>query len=297
MDTLDIPHGAVVVGVDGSNHADKAIDWAARHAANESRPLVLLHAVDGTWATVSGLAQGGIDPTPYLDQADLAGQALLDTALARVGPARSAGSVVTRVVRSDPRAALLTASKTASMVVVGSRGHGPIRSLLLGSVGVAVIGHAACPVVVVRPHHAGLVRRGVLVGSDGTAGSPTVLEFAYRQAAELDLPLTIVHTHWDAIAIGMEAQEIEPADIDYPAAALVLSETLAGLGEKFPEVKVQKKIVRGTPTAGLMAMADTMDLVVVGHHRQDPVSRAMFGSVALGVVEHAATVVAVIPEV
>lgn len=296
MDTLDIPRGAVVVGVDGSNHADKAIDWAARHAANESRPLVLLHAVDASWATVAGMAQGGVDPTPFLDQAEVAGQGLLDTALARVGPARAEGAVQTRVVRSDPRSALLAASKTASMVVVGSRGHGPIRSLLLGSVGVAVIGHATCPVVVVRPHHPGLVRRGVLVGSDGTAGSPTVLEFAFRQAAELDLPLTVVHTHWDAVAMGLEAHEIDPADIDYPAASLALAETLAGLGEKFPEVRVERKIVRGTPTAGLMAMADVMDLVVVGHHRQDPVSRAMFGSVALGVVEHAETVVAVIPE-
>lgn len=296
METLEIPQGAVVVGVDGSQHASHAVDWAARHAANESRPLVLLHAVDTQWAAITGMAQGGVDPTPYLDQADLAGQAILDTALARVGPARPDGAIHTRTVRSDPRSALLRAAESASQIVLGSRGRGPVRSLLLGSVGAHVAGHATCPVVVVRPHNPGLVRRGVLVGSDGSAESPSVLEFAYRQAASLDLPLTVVHTVWDPVAIGLEVQEIVPDDIAYAPAALALSETLAGLGEKFPEVHVHRSIVRGTPLGGLLADADMMDLVVVGHRRKDLISRIVVGSVAIGVLEHANTVVAVIPQ-
>ena len=57
------------------------------------------------------------------------------------------------------------------MVVLGSRGRGPMRTLLLRSVGVAVTKHAECPVVVVRPGNRGLVRNGVLVGADGSEHS------------------------------------------------------------------------------------------------------------------------------
>lgn len=296
MEPLDIPNGAVVVGLDGSRHSDQALDWAARHAIAESRDLVLLHAVAATAATVAWMAEGGVDPTPYLSQAEDAGQAILDTAAAKVAPARPRDKVHTLVVRSDPRTALLEASAQASVVVLGSRGRGPMRSLLLGSVSAAVAGHAECPVVVVRPHHPGKVRRGVLVGSDGSPGSVPVLEFAFQQAAEQRLPLTVVHTVWDALAVAADPQVLHPGEVDFEHAGLALAESIAGLGEKFPEVQVYRTIIRGTALAGLLTMADTMDLVVLGHQRRDPVSRAVLGSVALGVLEHAATVVAVVPQ-
>lgn len=296
MNISEIPAGAVVVGVDGSHHSDHAIEWAARHAQDENKHLVLLYAVGNPATTVAWMTSGGINPATYLAEADVAGQAILDTAAARLTPTRPEGTVHTVVVRSDAREALLEASEHASLVVIGSRGRGPISSLLLGSVGAAVAAHSTCTVVVVRPHHHGEVRRGVLVGSDGTPGSPAVLEFAYRQAAELGLPLTVMHTAWDALATVSDAHEIHADDPEYERAALVLAESLAGLSEKYPDVPVTRKIVRGAPAAGLLAVADTMHLVVVGHQRVDPVRRVLFGSVALGVLEHAKTVVAVVPQ-
>jgi nucleotide-binding universal stress UspA family protein len=201
--------------------------------------------------------------------------------------------VHTVVVRSDPRTALLEAAERASVVVVGSRGRGPVASLLLGSVGSAVAGHSHCPAVVVRPHHHGQVRRGVLVAVDGSAGSPAVLEFAYRQASEKDLPLTVLHTVWVAFA---SAVELDHDDTSYDTTGLTLAEATAGLGEKYPDVNVTKVLMRGAPKEAIMKYADTMNLVVLGHGRLDPVSRALFGSVALSVVEHAKTVVAVVPQ-
>lgn len=296
MEPLDIPSGAVVVGLDGSHHSDQALDWAARHAIAESRELVLLHAVFGTSSAAVWMASGGVDPSPYLNDSDVAGQAILDIALAKVGPARPSGTVHTVLTRLDPRNALLEASTSASTVVVGSRGRGPVRSLLLGSVGAALAAHASCPVVVVRPHHPGKVRRGVLVGADGSPGSLPVLEFAFRQAAEQGLPLTVAHVIWDALAVASDPAQLGPQDPDFEQAALALAESLAGLGEKFPEVPVKRTLVRGTAATGLLAMADTMDLVVVGHQRRDPFSRAVQRSVALSVLEHAAAPVAVVPQ-
>ncbi|MGO4257411.1 universal stress protein [Marmoricola sp. RAF53] len=296
MNINEVPVGAVVVGVDGSPESHHAVEWAARHAAQEGRELVLLHALAESTAALGWMASSGVDPSAYLTEAGVTGQGILDAALTVIAPDRLRRPAQTLVVRGDPRTALLTASAAASTVVVGSRGRGTVRTLLLGSVSAAVARHASCPVVVVRPHHPGTVRRGVLVGADGTEGSVVVLEFAYRQASELGLPLTVVHTVWDALAAAGDPHLISPDDPEYAPRSVALAETLAGLEEKYPDVRVTRSIVRGAPTEGILALADAMHLVVVGHQQLDRVSRALFGSIALGVLEQAATVVAVVPE-
>jgi nucleotide-binding universal stress UspA family protein len=59
---------------------------------------------------------------------------------------------------------------------------------------------------------------------------------------------------------------------------------------------VERKIVRGSALPGIVALTDVMDLVVVGHQRRSSLDRAIYGSTALGVLEHAATTVAVVPQ-
>ena len=293
MKINEIPAGAVVVGVDGSHDSDHAVDWAAEHARNENRDLVLLHGVGAPSSTLGWMVSGGIDPSEFLGELEAVGQAVLDAAAARVVQRDPAARLHCVVARLDPMGALLEASEHASVVVVGSRGHGPVATLLIGSVGAAVASHSHCPAVVVRPHHPGKVRRGVLVAVDGSAGSPAVLEFAFRQASEKGLPLTVLHAEWEAY---QSAHPMEPDDADYQGTALTLAEAMAGLGEKYPDVPVSKVLMRGTPKDAVLRYADTMNLVVLGHGHLDRVSRALFGSVALGVVERAGTVVAVVPQ-
>jgi len=266
----DIPAGAVVVGIDGSRDSGTAADWAVTHAMTEHRDLVVLCS--------SG------DRSAHPDLLDIVTRLITEQPLARVH---------TLVTEDDPGDALVEASRRASIVVVGSRGLGKVTGLLLGSVGATVVRHGHCPIVVVRPHHPGRVRRGVLVAVDGSPSSPVVLEFAFRQAAGKGLPLTVLHTEWDAL---VRAREMGEEDPDRAGTALTLAEALAGQAEKFPEVVVTQKLLRGTPRDAVLKYADTMDLVVLGHGRQDPVSRVLFGSVALGVLGHASTVVAVVPQ-
>ena len=296
MNSHGIPLGSVVVGVDGSDQSDEAVAWAARHAAREARTLVLVHAVDSTTTAAAWMVQGGVDPTPYLEQADTAGTLVLHDAHKLASDVAAELTVKELQVRSDPRSALLAASEGARTLVVGSRGLGPLKSILLGSVGTALVRHAACPVVVVRPHRAGMVRNGVLVGADGTHGSVPVLDFAFRQASELDLPLTVMHTVFDGAAVMNASAEIPATEIGYDELALTLSETLVGLGEKYPEVSVTQHVVRGMPDTALLNLSKKMNLVVVGHHSRDIAQRLFFNSVSLGIVEHAATVVAVVPQ-
>ena len=150
--------GTIVVGVDGSPSARRALAWAADQAACERRPITLVHAVGpqgGVW-----MDQAGFDTRVGLEHMQTASQRLL--ADARADVARRAPELeVHEILRvADPRDVLLDLSREAAMVVVGSRGRGPMRTLLLGSVGVAVTRHAECPVVVLRPGNPGLVRNG-----------------------------------------------------------------------------------------------------------------------------------------
>jgi nucleotide-binding universal stress UspA family protein len=293
METTHVPSGGIVVGVDGSESADRALAWAAQEAALDHRPLVLVHAVGslGTPGTV------WLTETDQLVREMRAhGDEILAGAVASVARRHPSVEVHTSVVTQDPRRALLHVAEGAEMVVVGSRGRGPVRSLVLGSVSSAVSRHASCPVVVVRPHHPGTVRRGVLVGADGTADSIPTLEFAYREASVRALPLTVMHCVWDVAASTTTPHVAQPGEPGVEEARLLLAESVAGMTEKYPDVHVSVVVGRGLPEQCLGAVAEQMDLLVVGRRHVGVASRVFFGDVAGHLVEHARTVVALVPD-
>jgi nucleotide-binding universal stress UspA family protein len=282
MNEISIPTGAVVVGVDGSTEATRAVVWAGRLARDEGRPLVILNAV----GELAGPTFGAHD--------------LVREEAGRAGHHATGVQVKTLVVTADPRQALLEAARQgAAAVVVGSRGRGPLRRLLLGSVSGTVARYAVSPVVVVRPHHQGRVRHGVLVGADATEGSTAVVEAAFRIASERSLPLTVSHVRWETVAATGNAYGVAFADTIGPRgveeARADVSETIAGLREKYPDVRVQVRISDGSPWHELVAAADAMDLLVVGRHDRDPLDRLLYGSVTIAAVEHATCPVLVVP--
>ena len=289
-----IPSGTIVVGVDGSPSAARALEWATDQAVREHRQLTLVHGV-GPQGVV-WIEQSGPDHRVALDAMRDDARTVLDAALAAVLH-RAPGLEVHQVLRvADGRQALLEESKDAAMVVVGSRGRGPVKSLLLGSVGVAVTRHAACPVVVVRPNNPGLVRRGVLVGVDGTAPAPETLEFAYRMASLRGLPLTVMHCFWDARPISPVDEAVGGTAADLEDQRLLVAESVSGMTEKFPDVHVHTELARGLADDCLVRGSGRMEMVVVGFHPAGKVSGLVYGSVASTVLEHASCVVAVVPE-
>jgi nucleotide-binding universal stress UspA family protein len=139
----------IVVGIDGSHHSTRALDWAIKEAALRQTPLTVLsvHQVIRGW---TGPYAG---PYPHdqelVQQTKAAAQEATDKALAALEGARPEVNVV--AVNGIPAEALLAASADADMIVVGSRGAGGFERLTMGSVGDQVARHAHCPVVIV-PH-------------------------------------------------------------------------------------------------------------------------------------------------
>jgi nucleotide-binding universal stress UspA family protein len=132
----------IVVGVDGSEGAVKALDWAIGETTSPAS-LQLVTA----W--LFPMALGYVfAKTP--DEVREQVQQILDSSVSHV--AKVAPNVVVRSVLHEGEAGptLVDLSTGADLLVVGSRGHGNIRELLLGSVGTYCSRHARCPVVIVR---------------------------------------------------------------------------------------------------------------------------------------------------
>ena len=137
--------GRVVVGVDGSDHAARALRWAIDEALRRGAPLEVVHAWHYPYIGV----EVGFTATPsVLEAAEKVARQILDDAAAVASDAGVDG--VERSLVSGPAAgALLDAAKGADVLVVGSRGRGGFAGLLLGSVSQQVAHHAPCPVVIV----------------------------------------------------------------------------------------------------------------------------------------------------
>lgn len=294
MDIEQVPPGSIVVGIDGSSLSDAALSWAVEQASLEQRALTVVHSLEPT-AVVPGstYATTGIDYGRLLDAARDAARALVTTTVTRVSAERPELTVHHVLTYADPRRALLTLSGTAAMVVVGSRGRGPVASLLLGSVSVSVSKHAACPVVVHRPTPTDQPGRGILLGVDGTALSLPAIEFAYRMASWRALPLTVLHCFRDAAPVAALLSGVPLPESD--AEQALVAESLAGMEEKFPDVEVHVRLTRGVAERHLVAASLHHDLVVVGHLPLSALDDLRHGSLAPVVVEHASGAVAVVP--
>ncbi len=140
--------GPVVVGVDGSDASRDALRWAADYAAMKGLPLKVIIAWH--WPTGFGFPIASL-PEDYIP-ADDAAKILQDT-ISDVLSGESPVPITTEVVEGPPAPALVEASKGASLLAVGSRGHGGFAGLLLGSVSEHCAAHASCPVLIQR--HAG----------------------------------------------------------------------------------------------------------------------------------------------
>ena len=138
------PEGTVVVGVDGSPDGEAAIGYAFEEARLRQAPLVAVHA----WSDEV------FDPAvaALLDRAGIEQReaAVLEEAMAPWQQKNPDVRVRTRLALDSAAGTLVGESGSAQLVVVGSRGHGGLAGLLMGSVSRAVVHHAHCPVAVVR---------------------------------------------------------------------------------------------------------------------------------------------------
>src|SRR5579864_4992969 len=143
-------NGVIVVGVDGSKESKRAVAWALEEGGTHKDAVLLVHA----WQYPAILTMSYAGPTVPVfvrDDVEKLSHDLLERA-ADEARARAPGvNVSTRLVEGHAGDALADASAGARLLVVGSRGLGGFKGLLMGSVSTACAHHARCPVVIVPP--------------------------------------------------------------------------------------------------------------------------------------------------
>jgi nucleotide-binding universal stress UspA family protein len=141
----DAAKRSIVVGYDGSESSERALDWAVDEARLRGAELEIVSA----WAVPAYVYAHGYEPAVSVDNdVRVPVEKLLDDTATRL----SDTGIEIRTDATGGQAAdvLVAASEDADLLVVGSRGHGGFAGLLLGSVSAQCAHHAHCPVVIVR---------------------------------------------------------------------------------------------------------------------------------------------------
>ena len=137
----------IVVGVDGSDQSMAAVRWASREAQLRGASLELLSA----WS-IPQIAAGSLTQD-VVDAIEASAQDAVRRAQAEVGKLAPELKVVAETAEGHPADILVERARDAELLVVGARGLGGLKALLLGSVSQECSQHSVVPVVIVREQH------------------------------------------------------------------------------------------------------------------------------------------------
>jgi nucleotide-binding universal stress UspA family protein len=291
MESREIASHSVVVGVDGSPSSRLALRWAAAKARCAGQPLHVIHALE----TEVVLRENEQLCTPEVAADD---DAVLTSALELVATDAPGVHAVAHSVTGFAVTTLTAASRLAGTLVAGSRGRGAIPAALLGSVSQQLVLHSCCPVIVVRDSRALTPQQGapVVVGVDGSEESAAAVGYAFAHASETGRPVIALHSWWWEPLEGVNVGEPWTGDwtqISTQEGAL-LAESLGGWREKYPDVHVEERSVRGDPVVDLVEQSRGAALLVVGSRGRGGFAGLLLGSVSQRVLKRASCPVAVV---
>ncbi|MCC9711353.1 universal stress protein [Streptomyces sp. MNU76] len=284
----------VVVGVDGSPSGLAAVETAAREAGARGIGLRLVHAFGWPGARVPPGA-------PPWNPAGAGLREMVDGTMAeaerRAGTVAPGVEISREVVAGEPIMVLEIESRTAALVVVGSRGLSAFAALLLGSTSAHLAAHADCPVMVVRgtPHP----EDPVLLAVDGSPAAEGAVEFAFAEASMRGTDLVALHV-WNTRTERVYDGAADPPFVTYDEDRLrdeeerLCAESLSGMRERHPEVTLHRRLVRGRVRASLIEASAEAQLLVVGARGRGGFTGLRLGSVSQAVLHHAHCPVAVV---
>ena len=139
----------IIVGVDGSGHSQRALEWAMREAALRHAPLTILTVHPAIVGYFGSMLTTPAD-LELTEQTQAAVKVEADRVLAELSGSHPE-SVTVRAVHGFPVEELVSASEDADIVVLGSRGVGGFTRMLMGSTAGQVVQHAHCPVLIIPP--------------------------------------------------------------------------------------------------------------------------------------------------
>ena len=279
----------IVVGVDESPGAASALRGAVTEGQVRGWPVRAVLA----WSYLE--QHHGPGRTAEFDPAYGEPQAM--TALNEivehvVGPA-TAEKVERHLVNDHAGRGLVELAGEDDLLVVGARGLGAIRSMVLGSVSMYCLNHARCPVTIVRAEsNTRPATDRIVVGVDGSAAAAKALEWALAEARARNATLEVVHA-WNLPAIAVPY--VPDTTAIEAAAAQLIDETLRAANVSEDDPNVVRTLLPGAPAAVLVELGEHADLVVVGSRGLGGFKGLLLGSVGQQVATHAPCPAVVVP--
>ncbi len=271
----------IIVGVDGSETSEKALVWASRLGARAGvaiEPVLTWH-----YPVTSPTVLGDALAIPPLDDLEAGAVARLRTFLEATRPQCDPGATIGDgiVVAGAAGPVLCELAEDADLLVIGSRGYGGFKGLVLGSVSAHCANASPCPVAIIptewEPHGSTGV---VVVGVDGSENSRAAVTWA-DEWARPDAVLHLVHAWTYPVGYNAETVAFDPALLE-DAASATLDEAAATVTRHGTEVRC----VRGDARHALHEAAAGSDLLVIGARGHTGLVRMLLGSVASSVVHH-----------
>lgn len=268
----------LVVGVDGSDVSLNAARWAGAVATKQQVPLTLAYAVSTPpyYLTEAGI----LVLDEFIEQMRDSAEEILEQTAKLIRHQYPDIRIEHQVLTGPADVALVEFSDKARLIVVGANNAGPLGARLLGSTATYVANNATCPVVAWR----GELGRPlpldlpVVVGVDGSELSGSAVAHAFEFASLFGVNVVAVHA-WNnhALRHGHTDQ----------AERAVLSESVAGMREAYPDVVLVQVCEQTNPTAALLNQASSAQLLVVGSHGHNTIGAALLGSTSNNLIRHA----------
>jgi len=290
----------VVVATDGSPASDAAVDWAANEAAARNATLVIVTACPPVEVLASSAASASVAlMSSVLDTAQMRHKEYHEIVAHAADRARKLHpdlDLRTEVFDGDPRRALELHEHQAAIVVVGSRGLGAVKTVLLGSISFWATRHLNVPVAVIRPgdNERLTAPTGVAVGVTSDANSEATLRAAFALASRRGAALTIANAYWDAETPGRGWKVMNLAEVDAHRYRAV-TELAEQIGKDYPGVVFRVMFARGRVDNFLATLGHTHETLVIGRRTSTVLDFVGLGTLASFVVEHAVGATVIIP--
>jgi nucleotide-binding universal stress UspA family protein len=285
----------VLLAYDGSACADAARDLLARLPLPEGSAISVVTAL-ARGPELYGAPEYTAVPLDAAESESVLAADLQEMLNQAAAPLRAAGRRVdTRVVRGRPASAILEEAEAIrpDLIVVGSRGHGPLATMVLGSVSTEIVDHAPCPVLVARHP---VVRRAV-VAVDGSTSAERAVAVLRRWPVLAGIPTRVVMVGPLADQLPTAAASplwpsrplIEQPDVDRARERLMAAGRWAADELLAAGMPATMDLRGGDPAHEIIKAAEGegADLIVVGSRGLSALPRLVLGSVARKVLLHA----------
>ena len=274
----------ILVGVDGSEDAMRAVRYGKGFADGCDGELLLVHAVD------DGVLTGGwgvmYDPTIL---ADVGAEALKEAQAWLDSVAFPRDRVHAEVMIGHPTAVMADLSEHARLVVVGRRAQSGLERMFVGSTSVSLAATVRCPLTIISaastPHPTGAHGR-VAVAVTTPERAHQALAWGFEEARWRASHLLVVVHVVPPEPKGLFKSKLPPLEKRLAKARDDIEAVLTPLREKYPDVTVDSEVRYGVPIESLIEETGTVDLLILGVHSH-PVTGVTFGGVVRGVLAHA----------